>query len=400
MSFKTFVVNPRNFESAEFHHLPFSGSVSSQLSTIVTKWKEYNASEDNKGLSLDTNWVSQLFLTESSIEELKSCAYEDVRYMVDNSDKLMMMMTMRIHPENNLLNNFIAPITELWNLGKKGLEAIGAIDNDANIAKKNWKKVKNTLQNAFRAVLHCEDRYKFTYLQLYKMDKLDDLKALLTTVSGSSLSIANEMEEDILIEIVRKEYKGSAANGSKIYYKLFDETVKMCAELKKAEVVPHWDDIQGIYIRREHAKRTARADELIEELEEQVSEAESEVEKVKKKIKDKQDEYEILQSDYKGSDGIFSHLVDRASKEAFRKGFNGYKPSNMPEISKGMADELEILELKRALAKLARLPNEIKELENEIPKLEKQLEKLRKQLDKSISNKKNMQPLEAKPRHN
>lgn len=398
MSFKTFVVNPRNFESAEFHHWPFSGSVSSQLSTIVTKWKEYNASGDNKGLSLDTNWVSQLFLTESSIEELKSCAYEDVRYMVDNSDKLMMMMTMRIHPENNLLNNFIAPITELWNLGKKGLEAIGAIDNDANIAKKNWKKVKNTLQNAFRAVLHCEDRYKFTYLQLYKMDKLDDLKALLTTVSGSSLSIANEMEEDILIEIVRKEYKGSAANGSKIYYKLFDETVKMCAELKKAEVVPHWDDIQGIYIRREHAKRTARADELIEELEEQVSEAKSEVEKVKENIQDKQEEYEILQSDYEGSDGIFSHLVDRASKEAFRKWFNGY--SNMPEISKGMADELEILELKKALKKLARLPKEIKELKNKIPKLEKQLKKLREKLDKSISNKKNMQPLEAKPRHN
>jgi polyhydroxyalkanoate synthesis regulator phasin len=400
MSFKTFVVNPRNFEPAEFHHRPFSGSVYSQLSTIVTKWKEYNASGDDKGLSLDTNWVSQLFLTESSIEELKSCAYEDVRYMVDNSDELMMMMTMRIHPENNLLNNFIGRGGFLWNLGKKGLEAIGAIDNDADIAKKNWKKVKNTLQNAFRAVLHCEDKYKFTYLQLYKMDKLYDLKALLTTVSGSSLSIANEMEEDILIEIVRKEYKGSAANGSKIYYKLFDETVKMCAELKKAEVVPHWNDIQGIYIRREHAKRTARADELIEQLEEQVSEAESEVEEAKENIKDKQDEYEILQSDYKGSDGIFSHLVDRASKEALRKGFNGYKPSNMPEISKGMADELEIRQLKRALAKLASLPTEIKELENEIPKLEKQLKKLREKRDKSISNKKNMQPLEAKPRHN
>ena len=72
----------------------------------------------------------------------------------------------------------------------------------------------------------------------------------------------------------------------------------------------------------------------------------------------------------------------------------------MPEISKGMADELEILELKKALEKLARLPKDIKELENEIPKLEKQLEKLREQLDKSISNKKNMQPLEGKPRHN
>lgn len=144
MSFKTFVVNPRNFESAEFHHWPFSGSVSSQLSTIVTKWKEYNASGDKKGLSLDTNWVSQLFLTESSIEELKSCAYEDVRYMVDNSDQLMMMMTMRIHPENNLLNNllnnFIGRGGFLWNLGKEGLEAIGAIDNDADIAKKKLEE--------------------------------------------------------------------------------------------------------------------------------------------------------------------------------------------------------------------------------------------------------------------
>ena len=399
MSFKTFVVNPRKFESAEFHHRPFSGSVDSQLSTIVTKWREYNASGDDK-IQLDTNWVSQLFLTASSIEELQKCAYEDVRYVVDHSAELIMSLTMRLHPENNKLNNLIGRGGFLWNLGKKGLEAIGAIDNDANIAKKNWDNVENTVQNAFRAVLRCEDKSKFTYLQLYKMDKLDDLKALLTTVSGSSLSIANEMEEDILIEIVRKEYKGSAANGSEIYYKLFDETVKMCAELKKAEVVPHWDDIKGIYIRRELAERTARADELIEELEEQVSEAESEVEKVKENKQNKQEEYERLQSDCKGSDGIFSHLVDRASKEAFRKGFNGYKPSNMPEISKGMADELEIRELKRALAKLARLPKEIKELENEIPNLENQLKKLREQVDKSISNKKNMQALTAKRRPN
>jgi chromosome segregation ATPase len=232
------------------------------------------------------------------------------------------------------------------------------------------------------------------------MDKLYDLKALLTTVSGSSLSIANEMEEDILIEIVRKEYKGSAANGSKIYYKLFDETVKMCAELKKAEVVPHWNDIQGIYIRREYAKRTARADELIEELEKQVSKAESEVKEVKEKIKSKQEEYERLQSDHKSSDGIFSHLVERTSKELLRNGLNKYRPSNMPKISKGTADELEIRQLKNDLAKLARLPTEIEELDNEIPELEKQLENFREKLDKSTSNKKNKPPLQAKPRHN
>lgn len=241
------------------------------------------------------------------------------------------------------------------------------------------------------------------------MDKLDDLKALLTTVHnfGSSLSIANEMEEDILIEIVRKEYKGSAANGSKIYYKLFDKTVKMCAKLKKAEVdwnderlVFHWNYIQGIYIRREHAKRTARADELIEELEKQVSDAEKEVEEVKNKILDKQEEFKRLQSDHKSSDGVISHLVYRASKEASRKLINSYKSSNMPEISKEMADEMEIRQLKNDLAKLARLPIEIEKLDNEIPELEKQLKKLREKRDKSISNKKNIQPLEAKPRQN
>ena len=55
----------------------------------------------------------------------------------------------------------------------------------------------------------------------------------------------------------------------------------------------------------------------------------------------------------------------------FRRGFNKYKPSQMPKVTKGMSDEMDLWRLKKEMKKLASLPKEIKKLEKKMGILEK-----------------------------
>jgi hypothetical protein len=389
MSFKIFV-HSNTFQPTEFNHSSighlFSDSYDDQydiqLSNIVKKWKAYNASGDIRGLPIDTDWIVQLFTSESSTDEFKKCSYSDVRFVINNYEQLFMKLAMRLKPENSFLNNIIGRGGFLWNLGKKGLEAINVIDDDQTTAKKQWKNIGETVANTFRAVLHCENTNEFTYLELYKMSKFSDLKSLLTIVWGSPYSstpLFNGMVEDVLFSIVSKEYNGSAVYGSQKYYDLFDKTRKMVAQIKDdenselisgPEGVRKWNRLQEKYLEKELETRNEKSEAEIKKAKEKEETANDELTNVNNDLSKKKRELESLQEEYRNSDGILSHIADRAGKEIYRMGFNKYKPSKMPKVSKGMADEMEIRRLKVVNALLASLPKEIEELEKRIPDLE------------------------------
>lgn len=386
MSFKIFV-HSNTFQPTEFNHLStghlFADSYNIQLSDIVKKWKAYNASGDIQGLSVDTDWLVQLFTSKSSTDEFKECRYSDVRFVIDNYDQLFTKLTTRLEPENSILNNIIGRGGFLWNLGKKGLEAINVIDNDEVTGKKHWENIGETVANAFRAVLYCKTTYSFTYLELYDMSKLSNLKSLLTIVWGSPYSyppLFNGMVEDVLLSIVSKEYKGSEVYGSQKYYDLFDETRKMVAQIKNDEKsesisgpegVRKWNRLHEKYLEKELETRNEKSEAGIKKAEEREEKAAVELKKIKSTLSKKKREFESLQEEYQNSDGIVSHLTDRAGKEVFRRGFNKYKPSQMPKVTKGMSDEMDLWRLKKEMKKLASLPKEIQKLGKRIPNLEK-----------------------------
>jgi len=411
MSFKIFV-HSNTFQPTEFNHSSighlFSDSYDNQydiqLSNIVKKWKAYNASGDIQGLPIDTDWIVQLFTSESSTDEFKKCSYSDVRFVINNYEQLFMKLTMRLKPENSILNNIIGRGGFLWNLGKKGLEAINVIDDDQTTAKKQWKNIGETVANTFRAVLHCENTNEFTYLELYKMSKISDLKSLLTIVWGSPYSstpLFNGMVEDVLFSIVSKEYNGSAVYGSQKYYDLFDKTRKMVAQIKDdenselisgPEGVRKWNRLQEKYLEKELETRNEKSEAEIKKAKEKEETANDELTNVNNDLSKKKRELESLQEEYRNSDGILSHIADRAGKEIYRMGFNKYKPSKMPKVSKGMADEMEIRRLKVVNALLASLPKEIEELEKRIPNLEKKHRLEQKEVNKLRSEQNSILP--------
>ena len=385
MSFKIFV-HSNTFQPTEFNHLStghlFADSYNIQLSDIVKKWKAYNASGDIQGLSVDTDWIVQLFTSKSSTDEFKECSYSDVRFVIDNYDQLLMKLTTRLEPENSILNNIIGRGGFIWNLGKKGLEAINVIDDDEVAGKKQWENIGETVANAFRAVLYCKIS-SFTYLELYDMSKLSNLKSLLTIVWGSPYSytpLFNGMVEDVLLSIVSKEYKGSEVYGSQKYYDLFDKTRKMVAQIKnneKSELISgpegvrKWNRLHEKYLEKELETRNEKSKAGIKKAEKREEKAAVELKKIKSTLSKKKRELESLQEEYQNSDGIVSHLTHRAGKEVFRRGFNKYKPSQMPKVTKGMSDEMDLWRLKKEMKKLASLPKEIKKLEKKMGILEK-----------------------------
>ena len=385
MSFKIFV-HSNTFQPTEFNHLStghlFADSYYIQLSDIVKKWKAYNASGDIQGLSVDTDWIVQLFTSKSSTDEFKECSYSDVRFVIDNYDQLLMKLTTRLEPENSILNNIIGRGGFIWNLGKKGLEAINVIDDDEVAGKKQWENIGETVANAFRAVLYCKIS-SFTYLELYDMSKLSNLKSLLTIVWGSPYSytpLFNGMVEDVLLSIVSKEYKGSEVYGSQKYYDLFDKTRKMVAQIKnneKSELISgpegvrKWNRLHEKYLEKELETRNEKSKAGIKKAEKREEKAAVELKKIKSTLSKKKRELESLQEEYQNSDGIVSHLTHRAGKEVFRRGFNKYKPSQMPKVTKGMSDEMDLWRLKKEMKKLASLPKEIKKLEKKMGILEK-----------------------------
>jgi len=405
MSFKIFV-HSNTFQPTEFNHLStghlFADSYNIQLSDIVKKWKAYNASGDIQGLSVDTDWLVQLFTSKSSTDEFKECSYSDVRFVIDNYDQLFTKLTTRLEPENSILNNIIGRGGFLWNLGKKGLEAINVIDNDEVAGKKHWENIGETVANAFRAVLYCKTTYSFTYLELYDMSKLSNLKSLLTIVWGSPYSyppLFNGMVEDVLLSIVSKEYKGSEVYGSQKYYDLFDETRNMVAQIKYDEKsesissnVKKWNRLQEKYLEKELETRNEKSEAEIEKAKKKEEKANAELTNVSDDLSKKKRELESLQEEYQNSDGILSHIADRAGKEMFRIGFNKYKPSKMPKVSKGMSDEMEIRRLKKDMNKLASLPKEIKELEERIPNLKEKHRLKQKTLNELRSKQNNILP--------
>ena len=150
--------------------------------------------------------------------------------------------------------------------------------------------------------------------------------------------------------------------------------------------------LQEKNLEKEPEKRNEKSKAEIEKAKKKEEKANAELTNVSDDLSKKKRELESLQEEYQNSDGILSHIADRAGKEMFRIGFNKYKPSKMPKVSKGMSDEMEIRRLKKDMNKLASLPKEIKELEERIPNLKEKHRLKQKTLNELRSKQNNILP--------
>ena len=153
-----------------------------------------------------------------------------------------------------------------------------------------------------------------------------------------------------------------------------------------------WNRLQKEYLEKELETRNEKSEAGIEKAKKREVKANAELTKVKSALSKKKSELKSLQEKHQNSDGIVSHLADRAGKEVFRRGFNKHKPSQMPKVTKGMSDEMEIRRLKKEMKKLASLPKEIKKLEKRIPDLEKKHHSEQKTLNELRSKQNSILP--------